>query len=271
MTNQDGDSNSKSSAFSVLSDIGKILAEALRKRPWIAAVVLVLLITAVVIIVAIISGLKEAFYAILAFFCYALFVSTGIFLMELRAQREQIRAPAGERLDMENNTISLANRLNDAQKQDIITILHGAAKDVAEELNIPITFIRSNLFGTDRQGRMRMMRELTFNMNREEELTISMPIGYGSTGRCFQSGKSNIAIFREGWGENVIAGQEIGKVHPDLQWIISVPISPGGDKEQPIWVLNVDGLKERRGEEELRKALGRLFFWSQMIYLIIRQ
>ena len=89
---------------------------------------------------------------------------------------------------LKDNAIRFANQLNDVQKQDIIKILGGVAKDVAEELNIPLNLIRSNLFGIDSQGRMRMLREMTFNMDREEEFTISMPVGYGSTGRCFQSG-----------------------------------------------------------------------------------
>ena len=43
MTDQDENSNSNSSPFSILSDIGKILAESLRKKPWLAAVILVVL------------------------------------------------------------------------------------------------------------------------------------------------------------------------------------------------------------------------------------
>lgn len=265
MTNQDEDPNSKSSFFGVLNDIGKILANALIRMPFIAAVVLVLIIVAVPTIVAIIRGFIEAFYA---FLVLAFFIVVGVFLIEVRAERGKIRAPFGEKLGMEDNTV-IANQLSDEQKQDILAVLRGAAQDVADELHIPLNLIRSNVFGVDNKRRMRMLRELTFNMNREEELSISMPAGYGSTGRCFKSGKPNIAILREGWGENIIEGEELCKVHPELQWIISVPIPPGGDKEQPIWVLNVDGLSERRGEGELRRALGRLFSWSQLIYLII--
>jgi len=271
MTDQDENSNSKSSFFSTLSDIGKILAEALRKRPWLAAVVLVLLIASVPIIVAIISGLKEAFYSIIAFLIFALFLTIVIIIMEIREQREKIRAPIGEKLIMDNDTVGLIDRLTTEQKQDILVNLSGAAKDVADTLGISIELVRSNLFGVGSDGKMRMLKDLTFNMNREEELTISMPVGYGSTGRCLKTKKPNIAIFREGWGENVIGGEELSKVHPDLQWIISMPVPPWGDKTPPIWVLNVDGLKERCGEEQLREALRPLFSWSQMIYLIVKK
>jgi hypothetical protein len=268
MNDRDENSNSYSSLFRILSDIGKILAKAL--TPQLAAVVLVLLIAAVVIIVAIISGIKEAFYSILAFLIFALFLTIVIIIMEIREQRQKIRAPRGEKLIMGNDTVSLIDRLTTEQKQDILNVLSGAAKDVADTLGISIELVRSNLFGVASDRMMRMLKDLTFNMNREEELTISMPVGYGSTGRCLKTKKPNIAIFREGWGENVIDGDELSKVHPDLQWIISVPVPPGGDTP-PIWVLNVDGLKERFGEEKLRDALHPLFFWSQMIYLIVKE
>ncbi len=271
MNNQGENSNYKSSSFSTLSEIGKILAEALRKKPWLAAVVLVLLIAAVPIIVAIISGLKEAFYSIIAFLVFAILIVIGIFEMEIREQKVEIHAPIGDKLTMDNDTTSIIRLLNGEQKQDIISILRGAAKDVSDTLGISIELVRSNLFGVDSDGKMRILEDLTFNMNRGEELSISMPVGYGSTGRCFKTRKPNIAIFREGWGENVIEGEELSKVHPDLQWIISVPVPPGNDKKPPIWVLNVDGLKERYGEEKLRKALPPLFYWSQMIYLIFKR
>ncbi len=270
MTDQDENSNSAGS-FNAVSDIGKILARALLKKPVLAAVVLVMLIAALVIIAAIVSNLKEAFYSIVAFFIFALVIAILLIRMEIREQKETIRSSIGDKLSMGNDTTSIIGLLNTDQCQDIINILSGAAKDVADALGIPIELVRSNLFGVVSDGTMRMLKNFTFNMNREEELTISMPVGYGSTGRCFKNRKPNIAIFREGWGENVIEGEELSKVHPDLQWIISVPVPPGGEKSPPIWVLNVDGLKERFGEEKLREALRPLFYWSQMIYSVVKE
>ncbi|MGP8051432.1 MAG: hypothetical protein ACLPYB_12590 [Desulfobaccales bacterium] len=270
MTDQDENSNSAGS-FNAVSDIGKILARALLKKPVLAAVVLVMLIAALVIIAAIVSNLKEAFYSIVAFLILALVIAILLIRMEIREQKETIRSSIGDKLSMGNDTTSIIGLLNTDQCQDIINILSGAAKDVADALGIPIELVRSNLFGVVSDGTMRMLKNFTFNMNREEELTISMPVGYGSTGRCFKNRKPNIAIFREGWGENVIEGEELSKVHPDLQWIISVPVPPGGEKSPPIWVLNVDGLKERFGEEKLREALRPLFYWSQMIYSVVKE
>ena len=271
MTNQDKDSDLISKLFKIIRDIVKILVDVIRPYPWMAAVILVLVIAVIPTTVAMICGFGKAIFVILAFFILSFLIVVGIILMQVHSQKEQIRRPAGEKLFMEKNTINLANRLNDIQKNDIIVLLRGAATDVAKQLNLPIDLIRSNLFGVDSQGHMRMVQELTYNMNREEEFTISMPIGYGSTGRCFQSGKPNIAIFREGWGENVIEGEELSKVHPDLKWIISLPVPPGDGEARPIWVLNVDGLEKRQSEKELRDALRPLFYWSQMIYTIIKQ
>lgn len=107
-------------------------------------------------------------------------------------------------------------------------------------------------------------------MNRVEELTISMPVGYGSAGICFDTGKPNIAVFRENWGSAVIAAPELSKVHPDLRWIVSVPVLiTTGAGAKPFWVLNVDGLNERKTETQLQPVVPNLFKWSQLISLIL--
>lgn len=258
MTNKQDDSNP---ILAGLNDIGKILARALQK--YLAAYVLIILIAG---LVAIYFGTTEA---IIAFFCLAAFGLVFLFILEVSSQRKQIRTPVPASFDTTRDTLSIVDRLSENQKRDILGALRGAVEDVADALRIRLEFVRANLFGEDNHDRMKMFREFTFNMNREEELAISMPVGYGSTGRCFQSGKPNIAVFREDWGKDVIEDEELLKVHPDLRWIISVPILARGDGVQPFWVLNVDGLNERRREDELRGALSRLFSWSQYISLVI--
>lgn len=265
MSNQDENSELKSGPYAVLGDIAKILADALKGQPKLAAIVLIVVIVA---LVTMFIGTKEAVYG---FFLLAALGIIVLFRTQVRMQKEQVRTHVGVIVDMNRNTISLVDRLNDAQKQNILKALGGAAKDVADALHIPFNLVRSNLFGVENNDQMRMLQGLTFNMDRKEELTISMPVGYGSTGRCFQSGKPNIAVFREGWGNDVIEDEEHRKVHPDLQWIISIPILAGSEEVRPLWVLNVDGLRERQGEEELRNALSRLFIWSQAISLITTQ
>jgi len=170
------------------------------------------------------------------------------------------------------------NKLNDNQRKDIIGTMNEATKAVAKSLEINPRLIRSNLFFVDENSRMRMIKELTVNMNRKEELTITMPVGYGCVGRCFQSRKPNIAILTEDsrteilWGENMVEELELRKCHPDLQWIISCPILRLENKQyQSLLVMNVDCLQERRKKEELEKALSELFTWAQMLCMIITE
>ena len=147
MTNQDKDSDLISKLFKIIRDIVKILVDVIRPYPWMAAVILVLVIAVIPTTVAMICGFGKAIFVILAFFILSFLIVVGIILMQVHSQKEQIRRPAGEKLFMEKNTINLANRLNDIQKNDIIVLLRGAATDVAKQLNLPIDLIRSNLFG----------------------------------------------------------------------------------------------------------------------------
>lgn len=246
-------------------EVGKILATALKDYPHLAAVCLIFLIAALVTIFI------RGNVAIIAFFILATILCVIIlFKKEIYNQTEQVRKRGKESIKVKEDTISLASRMSDVQKEDVRKILRGATTLVADILNIPHNLVRANLFGVDDHNRLRMLKELMFHMDREEELTISMPVGYGSTGRCFRHKTSNIAVFREGWGKDTIDDEELRKVHPDLQWIISVPVLAGKDRH-PIWVMNVDGLRERREEERLRKVISPLLHCSELLSYIIKE
>ncbi len=148
-------------------------------------------------------------------------------------------------------------------------LLQGATTDVARVLGLPQDLVRSNLFEMSDNDRVRIIRALTFNMNREEELTMSVPVGFGSTGRCFESGQPCIAVFPEDRGNDNVEEPKFRKVHPDLRWVISVPVLASERALRPKWVVNVDGLQTRKNEYELWGALGQVFGWSQMVSLVI--
>lgn len=254
----------KTDPLKILESIGLSLADGVKKSPYLSALVLIVLIAAVVSIIK--QGALNIFLVIVI---TALIGMVLIFLIGNREQKGIINKYARAEVALGNNTIDLVNKFGNKERQDILRILRGASEDIAEILNIPLNNIRANLFGKDEQNRMRMLAGLTFQMDRTEELSISMPVGYGSTGRCFQSGKPNIAIFRGGWGKDVIEDEELRKVDPDIQWIISIPVLSGDEKIRPIWVINIDCLNERRERNELQEGLKRLFVWSQMLTLII--
>ena len=262
----DDPDDSSAGPFDALRDIGRILAEALRDHPFIAALVLLDLIAAIVTIAFAGSEALTPFFLLTAF---AVIAPVILFMIEVRSQRARIRRPSGHGEAMAEGTFSLhTNQLGERQRENISTALRGAASDAASALKMDSALVRSNIFGLHDNGQLQILPGMIFNMNRPQELTLSIPVGYGSSGRCYQKGKPNIAVFHEDWGKNVIEDRELTKAHPDLRWIVSLPIpAPGGGT--PLGVLNVDGLTERKNEDELRGVLSRLFRWSQIVSLIV--
>lgn len=246
--------------------IGLSLADGVKKDPYLSALVLIVLIAAIVAVVTITKGGLYTFLAIAIATVLAIVI---ISCFGVKRQKARIVHYTSADMGIDRNTINLVNKLDNHDKQTLLATLKEAAEDVADVLKINPEYVRANLFGVDGKNRMKMLAGLTHQMKRGEELTISMPVGYGSTGRCFQSGKPNIAIFRGGWGKDVIEDKELRKAHPELQWIISVPVLSGGEERRTIWVLNVDGIIERREKDDLQAALKKLFVWSQMITLIL--
>ena len=150
-------------------------------------------------------------------------------------------------------------------------VLKSAAMAVADTLELSSDLVRANLFGRADTRCLRMIRELTFQMTHEPEYTIELPVGYGSTGRCFKTGQDNIALLENDWGPDFIEDEQLQKVQPELKWIISVPVLGPGDPPEPIWVLNIDGLKEKREAESLGGALSEMYKYSNLISLMIPQ
>ncbi len=72
----------------------------------------------------------------------------------------------------------LTKNLTNTQKQNILKLLQGATVDVAQVLGLPQDLVRSSLFERAEKDRSRIISALTFNMDREEELTISLPAGF---------------------------------------------------------------------------------------------
>jgi hypothetical protein len=269
MSKKEGNFDSISVALKELGKLANTLAKGL-EDDFLRAILIILIIFAFVTMIAFLFGIKYTLFIFAVVVVLCMVLVYRMFKLGLSKQKMQIENIGKKSIEMKKDTIGFVDRLSDVQKEDVRKILRGAATLVADMLNIPHNLVRSNLFGVDDQKRLRILKESTFHMDREEELTISMPVGYGSTGRCFQHKVSNIAVFREGWGKDTIDDQELRKVHPDLQWIISVPVLTGKDR-QIICVMNVDGLQERREEEELSKVVSHLFHYSEIISYIIKE
>jgi hypothetical protein len=274
MNEKNNKSKTKANIFKILGDfcleiLNVYKATTNRLSPLLGTCFSLVLILLIIALFA--SILLKLWYVTLTFMILLIsFFLVIVFLIiyEVARQRKQIRNIGSIKYNMTGNTLKLANQLAPVQKAQIRDSLRLAVYDAAEALEIDAKLLRSNLFGKDEQNNMRMILDFTFNMNWREEYTISMPVGYGSTGRCFTNGEPNIAILREDWGKDSIEDEQLKKIHPDLRWIISMPVYIGDDKSHPFWVMNVDGLKVGLNESRLDVSLKQLFNWSKIISVI---
>ncbi|MCJ7646049.1 hypothetical protein MUO65_03980 [bacterium] len=256
-------------SLSIISGLLEIAKELVPGLPWPIKAFILLVIIIGFFVFLFVVGL-EVKYRLLLFILYLLLVCVIFMIILNKWSRHSVNRYPGEEMIGEN-TIVLANQLNKEQKEGVCNILKEVALEVAKVLNLSSNLVRSNLFGKDEHNSLRMIRDLMFQMDRFAELTISMPVGYGSTGRCFSTCEPNIAVLENNWGKDVLEDEELKKVHPDLKWIISIPVLGGNEITKPIWVLNVDGLQERKRPDELRSALSQMFKYSKLISLILTQ
>jgi hypothetical protein len=254
--------------MNVLIEIGKILAEGLKNHPPLAAIVLIAVVGAAAMIVFPAKNKLPWFFG----FLVAVLLSVVlVFSLELNAQKKELSSLPSVQLTANPQAVSIVDQLTDTQKEDIRKVLGEAAKDAANELKVSQDLVRANLFAPAENNELRIIKQLSHNMKRPEELDISIEVGSGSTGRSFLSGQPNIAVFTDGWGPDALEELQTKKIHPDLQWIISVPVKGKGGQTRPIWIMNVDCLKIPQEETKLRSVLSRLYPWSYAISLIISE
>ena len=91
----------------------------------------------------------------------------------------------GRRRTKITDTVAWAESLDANTKANIRGFLENAAKAAAHELNVSDTHVRANVWGIDRDRRLRIVPDLTYNMNNPKELTLSMQVGQGAAGLCF--------------------------------------------------------------------------------------
>src|SRR5437588_6539226 len=173
----------------------------------------------------------------------------------------------GRRRTKITDTVAWAESLDANTKANIRGFLENAAKAAAHELNVSDTHVRANVWGIDRDRRLRIVPDLTYNMNNPKELTLSMQVGQGAAGLCFAQKQPILAPFDQGWGEYVLPESEKAKLDPALRWIIGLPVSSAAG-EEPIWIMGVDGLHDARSKGQLGDALQQLLNWGGTLGLI---
>lgn len=118
-----------------------------------------------------------------------------------------------------------------------------ASQRVANFLSVSLAHIRANLF-VPFEDVLVIPQGASFNMDGHPDESIRIPKGMGATGNVFKDIKSRdpyIAMFNGSWGNNTLPPGEMGKVHPDLKWIMSFPLT-NPENGQLFGVMNLDGL-----------------------------
>lgn len=150
-------------------------------------------------------------------------------------------------------------------QEQLRDLLETAAAEVASQQQLEESLVRAALLLPVGQS-LRMIPGLAWHIDDPDELAVRIGPGQGSSGRAFQTGQSNIAIYHDAHSDSSLPEQERRRVDSRLKWIISTPIL--GDEGAVVGVLNVDGLAEK-AKDDLVASAGSLAYWAQLAGLIL--
>ncbi|HWH07914.1 MAG TPA: hypothetical protein VNX21_01860, partial [Candidatus Thermoplasmatota archaeon] len=166
----------------------------LRHHPRLLAALAVTGLVAVLLPAAALAGAEPLIQrGLLALLVVAVLASLAIV-----ARHRSAPEPPPRRVEVKTGGPGALARLDAGRKDLVRSALRLAAEDVAETLGVAPELVRSNVFVIDDSRWMTIPEGLAWNMNRPEELGVRIPLGFGSTGRCFLRGKENFAVFHEG-------------------------------------------------------------------------
>lgn len=274
MTNRDVPGANIENPFDALRSIGTELAKRVTNA-GLAALVILVIVLAVIMIVGLLIDRMVVFYSVLPIIAVAL-IPVALIAVRTSQNRKTLRAPSSPTASLTSlgrqgatHTSDLVEYLTTTESSDVKALLGQIALDVAEVLRLPVEHVRSNIFARLPNGKLGIIPSFTHNMgDPPEELRLEIPVGSGSTGRCFAFIRPNIATFDAGWEENVLNRPGMAKIHPQLRWIISTPIT-SGNPPQCIWVLNVDGIVDSKAKEELQPIMSELVNVGQMLSVVV--
>lgn len=142
--------------------------------------------------------------------------------------------------------------------------------------------VRSNIFTLHKDGNLRILDGFHINMEGPmvgaDELTISIPNGHLSSGRAYKYFRPILSIKGSDgkWpyaSDTCIGGllEEVRKAHPELKWIISMPIPYQVRPFRLVsGVLNIDGLGEAPNIVQMRALLADLSAAAALIAVLDR-
>lgn len=114
-------------------------------------------------------------------------------------------------------------------------------QEAARLLSEDVEKIRISLFAPI-DGALRMVPGASENMNYAPEYDLCIEADHGATGGAYETGDTALIQKVSGfWGGDTLPGDELAKIHPDLSWVVAIPIK-NGDTGAIVGVLSLDGL-----------------------------
>ncbi len=119
-------------------------------------------------------------------------------------------------------------------------------------------------------GRLVIPDGLHHNMDKLDEITISIGQGTGCTGTAYAERKQTFAVMRKNWGPHTLPQGVLAHVDPRLKWIISTPIPDPDVPGAVIGVFNVDGLDVAKERHELEVLVDDLVAVAQTVSAVFK-
>lgn len=244
-----------------------IILDNLKNYPFVIAILAIFLFLGYIL-----SFDGIAWYECIGLFVVCILVILFFAYMQFRSHKNRILEISNE-VSIENLKINkLFNSLSRNKRNEICKVLQEASRKFAAALDFPGYYIRSNLFFINKKKKLRIFKDCCHNMKHLREFDLSIDIDEGCTGKCYKTGRIQLAIKvlqrQEEWGDRVLNNYNMDLINPDLKWIVSIPIM---DKDRNVLcIMNVDGIVEDvdrlKIEEFSREILPK---YATMIYCII--
>lgn len=123
----------------------------------------------------------------------------------------------------------------------VVTELQAFRQEAASILGHPPERVRANLFAPI-DGALRILPGAVDNMTHAPEFDLRIEPGHGASGNAFSTGSACMVVKRgAAWTGQHLPGDELAKIHPDLRWVLSLPVKSEA-RGMVVGVINVDGL-----------------------------
>jgi hypothetical protein len=232
-----------------LNNVLESLANSAASDPILAALLIVVIVPSLVVVIAaaVLTEMPPLSFIVATYLAAA---PIALILAYVFAQTQR----SNPRVRTTSNTVRLAENLPLIDRKGIEQILSRDVDATATAFGLRREKVRASLFGIDGRRRLRMVSGLCVGDYTEDEPTIRLRLGEGVVGHCFASGSPLMVELSEAkqyWLEE----SEQRKLHPDLAWVIAVPVSHDG---RSIWVISVSGLQRLGRNNEFAHVLATL-------------